>query len=384
MKNKTLGFIFVGSLVSLVGGSFAVSAQQTPTTVAPPSATVVQPPVQNAPVIQPQGAGQAPMTPQAVPVVQPSAPQLGVGQTAADPSVVNPYVPMPQAQQAPSQLMTQPTQQMAPSIAQAPMAPPTALPPLPPYQQFVDRNFPATPQQIEQLRRTVNDYQQVVAKPVAPAKPHTGSVSVSLSPGTAPAKVRAYFGNTSSIVVVDSTGAPWPVQNFRIGNAAAFQLNRMDGAGGSSFALDTNMPYAQGNLLLQLAGAKAPVVLEIVAGQPDYDARLEIRVQGRGPNAMGPVNSNTLPSGLDGRLLSVLDGVAPDGSKSLNVSYSGAQAWMLPSGRMLVRTPVKIISPAPTSFVSSADGTHVYEFMPTSDLMGMSNGDFVNITVKGW
>ena len=106
-------------------------------------------------------------------------------------------------------------------------------------------------------------------------------------------------------------------------------------------------------------------------------------MQGRGPNSVASTTT-TLPAGTDGRLLSILDGVAPAGSKSLSVSYGGAQAWMLPSGRMVLRTPVKIVSPAPTSFVSSADGMHVYEFMPTSDLLGMSNGDFVDITVGGW
>jgi intracellular multiplication protein IcmK len=371
MKNKTFRYFFVGGLVSLISGSFIASAQQTPTTVAPPSAAVVAP--QNAaPVVRAPNPGQAPAV-----AAQP------VGET-----LPNPYAPTTQpTQQQPAvvpPVQQVPAQQVAAQqLAQAPVGPPTALPPLPPYQQFVDQNFPASPQQIESLRRTVNGYQQVVAKPVEPAKPQTGSISVSLSPGSVPPKIRTYFGNTSSIVVVDSTGAPWPVQNFRLGNAAAFQLNRMDGGGGSSFALDANMPYAQGNLLLQLAGAQAPIVIEVVAGQPEYDARLEIRVQGRGPNAVGPT-ANFLPSAIDGRMLSVLDGVAPAGSKSLSVSYGGAQAWMLPSGRMLVRTPVKIVSPAPTTFVSSADGTHVYEFMPTSDLLGMSNGDFVNITVKGW
>lgn len=348
------------------------SAQQAPTIVQPPTQATpqAQAPAVSAPVVQAPNPGQAPVLP---------APATGE-------TLPNPYAIPTQGsqQQQPQQPVLAPQQPMvAQSVQQQPVSPPTALPPLPPFQQFVDNNFPASHQQIEQLRRTVNGYQQTVAKPVEPAKPQTGSISVSLSPGSTPQRIRAYFGNTSSIVIVDSTGAPWPVQNFRLGNAAAFQLNRMDGAGGSSFALDANMPYAQSNLLLQLAGAKAPIVIEVVAGQPEYDARLEIRVQGRGPHAVGPT-ANSLPSALDGRMLSVLDGVAPDGSKALSVSYGGAQAWMLPNGRMVVRTPVKIVSPAPTSFVSSADGTHVYEFMPTSELLGMSNGDFVNISVKGW
>lgn len=368
--NNTLRFAVVAALAMSISGAFGASAQQSPTVVAPPSATqmaqarpavgqVAQPTVDSASYQTPQGS--APQQPGA----NPYAPQVVAPQQAAP---AQPAQIIPQGAVAP---------------VAAPMALPSALPPLPPYQQFVDQAFPATPAQIHDLHRRVNQTQMAVAKPVAPAKPQTGSISVSLSPGATPPKIRAYFGNTSSIVVVDSSGAPWPVENFRIGNSAAFQLNRMDGAEGSSFALDANVPHAQSNMLLQLVGTKSPIVIELVAGQAEYDARLEVRVQGRGPNSVAST-VNTLPAGTDGRLLSVLDGVAPAGSKALSVASANAQAWMLPSGRMVVRTPIKIVSPAPTSFVSSADGTHVYEFMPTSDLLGMSNGDFVNITVKGW
>lgn len=377
MNNK-LRFAVVIALAAMGTAGLAVSsasAQQSPTVVVPPSA-VVSPPMPVAPAVgqasqdaavyqTPQGsAPQQPTQPGANPYAPPVPTQAPVVQA---PVVQAPVIPQP-----------------APVPAQAPSSLPAALPPLPPYQQFVDQNFPASPEQIESLRRTINATQRAVAKPVAPAKPQSGSISVSLSPGAVPPKIKAYFGNTSSIVVMDATGAPWPVENFRLGNASAFQLNRMDGPHGSSFALDANTPHAQSNMILQLVGAQSPIVIELVAGQPEYDARLEIRVQGRGPNATAATTANMLPSGTDGRLLSILDGVAPAGAKSLNVMSGNAQAWMLPSGRMAVRTPVKIVSPAPTSFVSSADGTHVYEFMPTSDLLGMSNGDFVNITVKGW
>lgn len=360
MNNKLSRVLVSSCLACLAAGAFSAFAQQ---------------PELNAPVVRAPNPGQAPASAQAAPSVD----------TLPNPYAAQPQAAAPQAQipQVPAVVPQPQVQMQPPSAQQAPVAPPAALPPIPPYQQFVDHNFPASHQQIQDLRRTVTGYQEVVAKPVAPPKPQTGSITVSLSPGSAPQRIRTYFGNTSSIVVVDSSGAPWPVENYRLGNSAAFQLNRMDGGQGSSFALDANMPFAQSNLLLQLAGSKAPIVLEVVAGQPEYDARLEIRVQGRGPNATAPA-STTLPAALDGRMLSILDGVAPTGSKLLDVSYAGAQAWMLPSGRMVVRTPLKIVSPAPTSFVSSADGTHVYEFVPTSELLGMINGDFVNISIKGW
>lgn len=379
--NNSLRFALLAILATT---ATSASAQTAP--AANPAVTPAQPSFQSAPQTQTAPAGQAPAT------GQPTPAQIQAFNQAAQ------QQQQQQAQQAATNVYANPAAgatvapvQYAPATAQipqqAPVAAPTQLPPLPqatPYEQFTGQYFPSSPGEIRNLRGVVDRTQAAVAAPAKPAKPKTGSISVSLSPGSQPPVVRAYYGNTSSIVVVDSSGAPWPVENFRIGNGTAFALNRMDGPQGSSFALDATVPHAQSNLLLQLSGMKSPVVLELVAGQAEYDARLEIRIQGRGPNAQTPVGAS-LPSAVDGRLLSVLDGVAPPNSKALNVSgFGSAQAWMLPNGRMLVRTDVKVVSPAPTNFVRSADGTNVYEFMPTSELMGMSNGEFVELQIRGW
>ena len=386
--NNSLRFALLAVLATSVSSTSAQTAPAAPAAVNPAvpagQPTYQAPPVQAAPGQAPVGQVAPQPTPAQVQAFNQAAQaqQIQQGQQAAtavyaNPGTapaVNPYAPAVQ-------------QPVAQQVVQAPAGAPTQLPPLPqatPYEQFTGQYFPSSPNEIRTLRGVVDRTQAAVAAPAKPAKPKTGSISVSLSPGAQPPVVRAYYGNTSSIVVVDSSGAPWPVENFRIGNGAAFGLSRMDGPQGSSFALDATLPHAQSNLLLQLSGMKSPVILELVAGQAEYDARLEIRVQGRGPNAQTPIGAS-LPSGVDGRLLSVLDGVAPPNSKALNISgFGSAQAWMLPNGRMLVRTDVKVVSPAPTSFVRSADGTNVYEFMPTSELLGMSNGEFVELQIQGW
>jgi intracellular multiplication protein IcmK len=300
-----------------------------------------------------------------------------------------PQQQMPQQvaqQQAPQQQMPQ-QMPVASNPFQSPSVAPSELPPLPPVQADVDRYtqtyFGVSPAQIRRLREVVNDRQRTVATPAKAPRPVTGTISVSLAPGTTPPVIRTYMGNSTSFVVVDSSGAPWPVENYRIGNSAAFQIYRLDAGQGSSFALDTAVPYGQSNLILKLSGVATPVVIDLMAGQSELDARVEVRVQGRGPNSI--TQSVSLPQGTDSRLLPVLNGIAPEGGKMLSVTgLDGVRAWMMPSGRMVVRTPVKIVSPASPSFVSSADGTHVYEFMPTTQLLGLVDGQFVALQVEGW
>lgn len=271
---------------------------------------------------------------------------------------------------------------------QAPSTPPSSLPPLPgPNTAEVahaeDALMGVTPEQIRQLRRMLDARQRASAELPNQPKPVTGSISVSLSPGATPPVIRPFMGSTSSFVVVDSTGAPWPVENFRIANADLFPVNRLDGPQGSAFTIDTMVPYGQSNLVLKLAGVSTPVVISLVAGQPEQDARVEIRVQGRGPNSH--VASGSLMAGTDARMLPVLDGISPPGGKLVTVSgLDGVRAWIMPNGRMLVRSPVQIVSPASTSFITSADGTHVYEFSQTTQLLGLVDGQFVQMTVSGW
>lgn len=338
-----------------------------------------------APVVTPTPAQPAAAPATGVPTVTPaSAPTDAQAAAPAGAQLPPPGTYAQQVQQQPPVAVANPS----PLPSSAPAAPPLALPPLPgpntaEVAHVQDALLGVTPEQIRELRRMLDARQRASSELVNPPKPVTGSVSVSLSPGATPPVIRPYMGSTSSFVVVDSTGAPWPVENFRIANQDLFPVNRLDGPQGSAFTIDTTVPYGQSNLVLKLAGVPAPVVISLVAGQREHDARVEVRIQGRGPNST--VSAGSLMAGTDSRLLPVLDGIAPSGGKPLNVGgLEGVRAWLLPSGRLLVRSPVKIVSPASTTFVVSADGTHVYEFAQTTQLLGLVDGQFVQMTVNGW
>lgn len=335
-----------------------------------------------------QQPGVQAMPPQQSALQQPAPSQPTLGQNAPTSAAPNPATP---ALPAPGQY-TMPSI-APPPVAQAPIGPatppsslPRGLPPLPGVDlemAMVKQEYLGiTPQEIVELRRMLDERQRAAAQWPNPPKSVTGSVSASLQPGSTPPVIRPFVGLSTSFVVVDSTGAPWPVENFRVGNQAVFPVTRLDGPQGSSFAIESMLPYARSNITLQLAGMPTPVVIELLAGQDEHDARVDLRVEGRGPNAK--VTGRQLIPGTDARLLSVLDGVPPDGKPVMISGVQGARGWILPNGILLVRSPVKIVSPASRNFLASADGTHVYEFTKTTQLLGLVNHQFVTMTVSGW
>ena len=139
--------------------------------------------------------------------------------------------------------------------------------------------------------------------------------------------------------------------------------------------------YSSANLAVRLLDLDTPVMLSLVSGQKDVDYRVDLQVQGRGPNAEVPLVGDGLPNTSPG-LLSVLDGVPPSGSQELKVSGGLGRAW-LSNGKLIFRTQLTILSPAWSAVVSSPDGTRVYELSPTPLILGSQNGKPIKIELTG-
>lgn len=326
-----------------------------------------------------------------LPPVQTSGTQDFYSQKNGQPQAQNNVQGQVPAQNNQQMQQAQPGQVMPSQML--PASAPTSLPPLPDtsnqpsnqdYKNVMANYFSMTPDQIKNLRRVIDSRAKAASELPGPApKPVTGSVSVSLSPGSVPPVIRPFQNTTTTFVVVDNTGASWPVENFHVGDETAFDVKRLDlSPTGSSFTITPKGMYVSTNLILKLVGKDTPVVIDLIAGQKERDERVEVRVKSRGPNAT--VTSTSMVPGTDSRLLPILDGVPPENGKRLKVNgEDGTSAWMV-NGKLVVRTPLKIISPASNSFVSSSDGTKVYVFAPTSQLVGLNDGSFVNISVQGW
>ena len=135
-------------------------------------------------------------------------------------------------------------------------------------------------------------------------------------------------------------------------------------------------------MAVRLEGLNTPVMLTLIPGQKEVDYRVDMRIQGMGPNAQVPVLGDNLPPSANRVLLHVLDGVPPAGSTRLTVSGGDARAWLF-KNKMYVRTNLSILSPAWLATMTSADGMHAYEMQKSPVILVTWHGKVMQLKVEG-
>lgn len=251
------------------------------------------------------------------------------------------------------------------------------------FNSIANQAFPLTPDQIKTLNSMLDATQraQAAAPNDSPPQPTSTSLMVSLAPGSTPPVIRLSRGFVSSLVFIDSTGAPWPIESYDIGNPSAFNITWDKKS--NTLMVQAHSAYTYGNLAIKLAMLNTPVMLTLVPGQKVVDYRVDLRMEGLGPNAQPGMQGSGLPDQADPTLLNVLDGVPPDGAKRLMVSSNIAQVWVVGSNTMYVRTAFTLLSPAWLSKMSSADGMNAYQLQVTPMLLLSRYGKVLQIKVEG-
>lgn len=239
---------------------------------------------------------------------------------------------------------------------------------------------------IRELNRELYKKSRVMNEgPVTAPKAVSGVITTHVSPGSTSPVVRLFKNRTSTLIVTDMTGQPWPILNFDGLSEEDFIIKRLDNPSPDGYVLSITPrgAFVAGNLALILKGLPTPLNIEFVSAQKEVDVSTELRVQAKGPNTQ--FTSIGLPTSLDTALLSVLQGVAPAGSKELKVSSNAVQAWLAKDGSMYVRTRYKIMSPAFDNVTQSPDGTFAYKMIPVSVvLFKVEDGRFGEFTVDGF
>ncbi len=241
--------------------------------------------------------------------------------------------------------------------------------------------FPLDPEKIQNLRKKYNQNEFAKTTDVdTPPKPTATSQFVNLSPGSTPPVIRLSQGFVSSLVFLDSTGAPWPISAFDLGDPSSFNI-QWDKTGNTLMIQATKL-YTYGNLAVRLSGLNTPVMLTLIPGQKAVDYRVDLRVQGYGPNAKSLPMEEGMPPSASDALLHVLDGVPPTGSTRLVVSGGDARAWLL-DNKMFVRTNLTILSPGWIGSMTSADGMHAYEMQKSPVLLVSWHGKVMQLKIEG-
>lgn len=259
------------------------------------------------------------------------------------------------------------------------------------FSKVVENMFPMAPDQIHELRRHFNATQRAGAfTEDTPPEPTSSSLLVNLSPGSTPPVIRLSAGFVSSLVFLDSTGAPWPIKAYDIGNPAAFNVQWNQGNAqepnkdsmSNTLLIQAVSLYKQGNLAVVLRGLNTPIMLTLIPGQKAVDYRVDVQVPRVGPNARPLIGG--LPSTANPQLLDILNNITPPNGKRLRVHGGEATAWRV-GGHLFVRTPMTIVSPSWRSTMSSADNViHAYDLPPTTVLLALQNGRMQKLTVEGF
>lgn len=152
------------------------------------------------------------------------------------------------------------------------------------FDEVVNNALPMTPEQIIRLHALFNETQRAVAtNPSTPPRPVSRTLPINLSPGTTPPVIRLYTGYISSLVFLDSTGAPWPIEAYDLGNPNEYNIswNQRD-----NLLLIQALTLAKHcNLMVKLRTLQTPIMLTLIPDQQAVDYRVDLQVPGIGPQA---------------------------------------------------------------------------------------------------
>lgn len=249
------------------------------------------------------------------------------------------------------------------------------------FNQMTKSIYPLNPEQVVKLKQIYQTEQYAQTTPIGtPPRPTATSQIVNLSPGSTPPVIRLSQGFVSSLVFLDSTGAPWPIAAYDLGDPSSFNI-QWDKTS-NTLMIQASKLYNYGNLAVRLKDLNTPVMLTLIPGQKAVDYRVDLRIQGYGPNAKNMPMEEGIPPAASDVLLHVLDGVPPPNSQRLTVNGGDARAW-LSHERMYVRTNLTVLSPGWIASMTSADGTHAYEMQKSPVLLVSWHGKVMQLKVEG-
>lgn len=247
------------------------------------------------------------------------------------------------------------------------------LPPLTPppeatdYERAEKMVAPYTEEEVVNLRKRLDTSRKAKSHKPLRSVPRISSISVDLSPGAELPIARTLPGEVTTLVFVDSTGAPWPLAVApRISDNRFFSVEWLKDT--PSVVISALSSYEEGNVTVFLTGLPTPIVIKLATGEPDaktktriVDYRLDLRIPGRGPNAQASFMGSSRVSLYDDVLQRFLDGVPPEDAKLVNmhgIPPARTQVWQY-NNELFVRTQNDIQTAFDQS-MSAADGTRIY------------------------
>jgi intracellular multiplication protein IcmK len=237
------------------------------------------------------------------------------------------------------------------------------------------------PLRADQIRTTYQKFEEsrkAAETPLKIPEMKTQIETISLDPSQAPVVIKTVPSYITTISFVDSSGAPWPIQDLSY--TGDFEITPPEG-GGNILRMTPNSAHGVGNMSVRFVDLSTPIIFFLTTSLDIAYVRFEGHIAKKGPLAKTPIiefgGLNTV-AGTDPNLVSVLDGVMPSGAEKLRVQGVDGRttAWRL-SGKVYLRTPLSLLSPAWESSVASSDGTTVYTMNDTPVIILSDEGRMV-------
>jgi intracellular multiplication protein IcmK len=245
--------------------------------------------------------------------------------------------------------------------------------------------LPLNPEEIRKLLEHFDRTQESVETPVYPApNPQMAVETLSLDPGSKPVTVKVAYGFVTTLNIVDSTGAPWPIEDITW--AGNFEVvENTAGEGASHFVRITpQSEFAYGNMSIHMLTLKTPIIVSLETSRDIVHYRFDAIIPEPGPFA----ETQLIDSGIsiaagDPKIATILEGVVPPEAVKLSVSGAdGRTSAYRYGGLTYLRTPLTLLSPSWLGSASSADGMRVYALNDTPVLLLSEKGRMKRIRLS--
>lgn len=252
------------------------------------------------------------------------------------------------------------------------------------FNESVKQVFPMTPKMIERYRDIYEEQQRaILERPEPEAKNTTGLVS--LEPGE-PSPVIDVSPSVASVIgFYDASGAPWPINQFVVGDSNGFQTVRL-GENSNNLTISPQKRIGYTNVVALLKDEDKPVTIRVRISETEVNHRHDIQVMKLGPfaevnNAVVP-SAKTVEEAGSSSLLAALSGVdIPSDATDVPVEGVDARGWLM-SESLYLRSRHALLSPSWTESMSGPDGVRVYRISPASVALFSVDGTIVRAELK--
>lgn len=254
------------------------------------------------------------------------------------------------------------------------------------FDQALSNTLMLTPEQIKIFKEQLTERKRAQTAPVygIPAEGKTRETSVTLKPGEQLPTIQIAYGNATPLTFSDITGAPWPIVTKVVGNPNAYdaQLGGKEGETNILILSAKDDIVPKSNLVVMLKDYPVPITLDIEGKIGTFDARLDVKISTRGPNAVMDVTQvSTLPPTDDNLMTDFLQGLPPQDAKALKTNHPGVEAWRF-KGMLYVRTPLELMSPNYVAASRNVSGTFVYSLVESPVLLLSDGGRMAKISIS--